>query len=55
MQPACHQPAPNSAASFQVLAQVIIAMLTTAERSDVTAIYILCTLGYAMKSSVQRM
>jgi len=52
MQPARHQPVPNSLASFRVLAEVTIAMLTTA---DVIAINMLCTLGYAMETSVQRM
>ena len=55
MQPACHQPVSNSLASFQVLAEVTIAMLTTADASDVIAINMLCTLGYAMETSVQRM
>jgi len=34
---------------------VTIAMLTTADASDVIAINMLCTLGYAMETSVQRM
>jgi len=51
----CSPHVTNLYQSFQVLAEVTIAMLTTADASDVIAINMLCTLGYAMETSVQRM